>query len=228
MTKTLLAATALAGVLASTPAPAATFSASPLDCKDQPGCFKLVIEGDILMKDDQKFADLIKEKNVKMAVVKLDSPGGMFIPGHAIGKIIRERGYSTYVGENGECASVCALMWLAGSTRQYSAKAKIGFHGAYLMDKRGNILGASSRANALIGGFYARLGLSDEAIMQMTSASANDIWWLTADSAKKYDVKATLIKETDDTFTVGPWPSGDERPHVANPEKPAPVADPDK
>jgi hypothetical protein len=104
------------------------------------------------------------------------------------------------------------MIWTAGSTRQMHAKAKIGFHGAYTVDKRGRIIGGASSGNALIGSYYAHLGLSDMAIMYMTNAGPNEVRWLTQADAKKFGLDVYVLDEKAENFIVGPWPKEGPKP----------------
>ena len=206
VTKKFLTATALAcALVAPMAASAAKFQAIPIDCKGHPGCFLLTIDEAIVDGDGKKFDELIKKNDVRMAVVGLNSPGGVAVEAFQIGKLIQEKGYGTYVPEWGVCTSACALIWMAGSTRQYAAKARIGFHGAYTVDKKGKVIGGASGSNALAGSYYAHLGMSDLAILYMTTAAPSEMRWLTAADAKKYNIAAVEIGK-DDKFIVGPWP----------------------
>src|SRR5215831_6797910 len=128
MTKKFLTATALACALATpTAASAATFQAQPLECKGQPGCFLLIIDGKIELGDDKKFEELVEKNDVKMAIVGLNSWGGNLLAGLAIGRSIHDKGYGTYVPGWATCASGCADIWLAGSPRQVEPKSRVGF-----------------------------------------------------------------------------------------------------
>jgi hypothetical protein len=224
--KTLLATTTLASALAlPTVASAANFKAISLDCEGKPGCFLLVIEGKIEFNDSKKFEQIIAKNNVKMAVVGLNSPGGNVLEAYVIGKMIQEKGYTTYVPGFASCVSACAMIWTAGSTRQVEAKAKIGFHGAYTVDGRGRVVGGASSGNALVGSFYAHVGLSDMAILYMTSAGPNEMRWLNPVEAKKYNI-AYHLRDEKDLFIVGPWPK--EEPPSTPRQLPTVTVDPPK
>jgi hypothetical protein len=179
--KRLLATTALVGAAAApTAASAANIWAKPIECNSRPGCFLIAIQGSISLGDEKKFDDVIRANGVKMAVVGLDSLGGNPLAAYAIGHTIRERGYTTYVPGSATCASACAIIWVAATTRQADEKAKIGFHGVYVTDKRGRAVGASNYGNALIGSYLSQMGLSDLAIVYMTEAGPSEANWLSA------------------------------------------------
>jgi len=206
-TRTLLATTALTGVLCvaalPTAASAANFVAKPLKCEDHPGCFALLIDARIEPDDGKKFEEVVKKNDVKMAVIVLNSPGGNLVAGYAIGNLIHEKGYATYVAGGATCGSVCAMIWMAGSPRQVEPKARIGFHAAYTTDKKGRVIGESGMGNALVGSYYAHLGLSDSAIMYLTSASPKEAKWLNPADAKKYNI-AIVERSDKQPYLLGP------------------------
>jgi hypothetical protein len=214
--------TGIAALLMATSAvSAANISAVP--DQDRPGTFMLIIDGTIQIGDDVKFEEVIKKNNVNAAMVALKSTGGKLLAGLAIGRSIHEKGYTTIVPGGVTCTSMCAVIWLAGSIRQVESTSRIGFHVAYTVDKKGNIVGESGAANAIVGAYYAHLGLSDLAVMYLTSAGPKELRWLSKADARKYDIAFTLIGR-DDPFIVGPenpppWPSS------AGSVPPAPTTD---
>jgi hypothetical protein len=220
--KMLLATTGLIGALvASTAASAANFEARALECKNLPGSFLLIVDGQIKPKDDEMFEAMIKKNDVKMAVVGLNSPGGNVLAAYMIGKLIQEKGYTTYVPGRASCLSACAMVWMAGSSRQIEAKSRIGFHGAYVVDKNERVVGPAGAGNALVGSYYAHLGLSDLAILYLTSAGPKEMRWLNPADAKKYDIEFAFRVDEKANYVVGPWL--EESKSASNPP-PAPPA----
>jgi hypothetical protein len=146
------------------------------------------IEGEIDYRDDVEFR--LKSFDTKKAVVALSSPGGNLDAGLSIGKQIRENGYSTLVGSK-LCASACALAWLGGVRRYMTPEASIGFHAAYT--KEGTYVRESGMANALVGSYLSKLGLSDEAILYITSAPPEYLNWLGVDDARRLGIDALVL-----------------------------------
>lgn len=135
----------------------------------------ILVEGEIAAGDDEKFRVIsLKYRN---AVVTLNSNGGRLLPAIEIGKIIKVAGYDTVVPGSAICASSCALIWTAGATRWLSPNGKVGFHASY-RDNNGR-LEESGVANALVGNYLTLLNLPQKAIVFATSASPNEILWLT-------------------------------------------------
>jgi hypothetical protein len=133
-------------------------------------------------------------------VVLLRSPGGFVVDGLSIGTTIRSRGYSTVVPDDAICASVCGLMWLAGSTRFLTESSRIGFHAAYREDGQ-----ESGQANALVGAYLSKLGFSYRAVAYVTDAGPDDMHWLDPSDAASAGITYSLIRPSRPAF-IAPQP----------------------
>jgi hypothetical protein len=108
---------------------------------------------------------------------------------------VRARQLQTWVPNNNECASMCSIIWMGGTTRYYGDKSKIGFHGVFdaRSDKNGKIVKESMRpsssGNAVVGAYYRDIGLPVAAIYALTDASPSGMFWLTREFADKYQIK---------------------------------------
>lgn len=141
------------------------------------------ISGEILSADVQKFKAVVaKSEN---AVVYLDSPGGDLEAAVRIGRLIHALGYFTAVDET-QCASACALIWLAGQFKFLTANAKVGFH---LPAYHGQTTaGNEASLFVLVGGYLVQLGFSESVIARITSTPSNRIEWLTRSNAKTFGI----------------------------------------
>lgn len=102
------------------------------------GCF-LIAEGTITSATPEAFQQSISG-GVEGRKVLLNSPGGNLAAGVRLGRMIRESGFRTLVGEgtnvrNGDgwpgpadCLSACAYAFLGGERRQFDGGSRIGFH----------------------------------------------------------------------------------------------------
>jgi hypothetical protein len=179
-------------------APAAAAKLQYKECDNKAaGCYVILIENDLTEGTAKTVADFVRENHVTSAVVWLDSPGGLFDEGIAIARLVRQYNFETYVGDGWECTSMCAVIWLAGSKRYYTGKAKIGFHGVYLseVDKQGNLkkngkVRPTSGGNAVLGAFFGQLGLGDEAIRKLTEASPDEMFWLNTKNVQEIGINA--------------------------------------
>jgi ATP-dependent protease ClpP protease subunit len=127
----------------------------------------------------------VKAGQMGKGAVILDSPGGSLLAALQIGEMIRLRGWSTYVV--GECSSACAMIWLGGVQRYMTPTAKIGFHAASVNGQE------KGMGNALVGAYLNRIGLGYEAVIFATTASPDDITYLTPDDAKRVGIEVSVV-----------------------------------
>jgi hypothetical protein len=153
--------------------------------------------GEIVDGDGKKFADALNDVSVKG--VLLNSNGGSFEDGMAMAKLVYERKLWTSVRKNWECESMCAIIWIAGTVRYYGPKTKIGFHGVSTSwevnegnGRKGRKYEPYSAGNALVGAFFNQLGLWDIAIVALTSAKHDSMFWLNTKRLEELGIKATL------------------------------------
>lgn len=142
------------------------------------GAAILSLDGEISLDDADRFRALSQKYN--SAVVVLNSAGGRLFPALEIGRIIKSKGYTTLVADDAICASACALIWVASTSRFLSPLGNVGFHASY-RDNNGK-LEESGVANALIGSYLAKLDFSESAIIFATSAPPTEISWLHKDN----------------------------------------------
>ena len=153
-------------------------------------CHVVLVDGDIGGGDADRFKEAIDKNKVQRAVVVLNSLGGSMFDGLDIGEFVRERGFATFVRSGDKCVSACANIWIAGSTQYFpkEGKARIGFHGSYLMatNRDGTVVKsakpeADPGGNAVVGAYLNQLGFGYKTILALTSAGPNDALWLTTE-----------------------------------------------
>ena len=189
----------LMAVLSATAGRAADIELTALPGKDKASV--ITITGELRPGDKERFLNFALQ--TEKALVLLGGPGGNLLVGLDIGQAIRLRGYSTYVADNIQCASACALAWLGGAHRFMSRSALIGFHAAF---DRTDPTNASGSANAIVGAYLNSLGLSQSAIIYITSASPVSMSWLTLQEANQYgiDVKELNLSSINGPAVVDP------------------------
>lgn len=153
----------------------------------------LKLTGAIEKGDAKQFERLAEQVPVLMLIVQLNSPGGELTSGLAIAEQIKVRGYSTFVRVGEMCASVCALAWLAGDSRYMDPTAQIGFHAASRRSGAQSV--ESGEANALVGAYLGRLGLSSDAIRYITHRSPTEVQWLSIKDAMRLGINVTVANE---------------------------------
>lgn len=154
---------------------------------DKTGLALIGLSGELLADDGEKFAAIARR--FRRAVIIMDSPGGRLIAGLQIGKIIQLRHYATFSPEGGQCASACALAWLAGAPRFVQPASRIGFHAAFDAETREQ----TGVGNALIGAFLNQLGLSTAAIVFIESPRPDDIAWLSTADARQLGIEVSML-----------------------------------
>lgn len=147
----------------------------------------ILVRGDLTAGDEKAFANVALAHS--SAVVLLHSNGGSLLPGLEIGKAIRLKGFATVVPQGFQCASACALAWLAGTPRLLSPNGRVGFHAAYL-EADGKRM-PTATGNALVGAYLNQLSLPTSAVIYITSAAPEDMRWLDLDDARRNGIEAT-------------------------------------
>jgi hypothetical protein len=183
-----IALAALALVQFSPPTRAATIYKETLPGSD---ITQITISGEIRAGDQETFSSDIQGLSDASVTVALEGPGGDLKTGREIGNEIRKRNFATLVDNRSECASACALIWLAGTPRIWEPGGKVGFHAASEI-RDGNPT-ESGVANAVVGEYLTKLGLNVDAVIYIVQAPPTKITWLNEESAKQYDIRFTTV-----------------------------------
>lgn len=166
----------------------------------------IVITGRISPGDDKRFRRLAR--GLDEAIVLLDSPGGDGIASLAIGLEVRARGFSTGVLPGADCASGCALIWLAGTRRFAHDTSAIGFHAASAPDENGR-LRQSAEGNALVMEYLTGLGYSRATARQLISAPPTGMFWLSQRTARDLGITARTVEVPEPPTTASRRETGD-------------------
>src|SRR6476646_1110149 len=89
---------------------------------------KLMATGTITPGISQSFAAEVGKRGDYVKTVVLNSPGGSVTDALAMGRLIRERKFTTEVEAGKYCASSCPLVFAGGVERRAGNKAAIGVH----------------------------------------------------------------------------------------------------
>lgn len=165
-----------------------TYAATIESSRIADGHTTILISGEIFRGDDERFATVAGTAPDETIVV-MDSPGGNLVTGLRIGSAIRMRAWKTAVPDAAMCASACGLMWLGGVQRMVGQRARVGFHAASIVGSDG-VRREVGSGNALVGSYLGRLGLTDDAVIYLTSASPEGAAWLTETMAKQVGIRA--------------------------------------
>lgn len=201
----LVAFTALAAGLAASvmPAEAARFTT----VRSARNTTAIVIEGRINLGDERRFRNLVSRMREPPPVL-LRSPGGNMYASLIIGSLVRELGLPTIVPPGAECASGCALIWLAGSRRFADPSAAIGFH-SVSVHRRG-VAHPSEFGNGVVMRYLAALGFSPRTARELVSAPPDSMLWLSQRTARNLGIRAdTLRPSSPPPVTPGRAATGD-------------------
>jgi len=86
----------------------------------------LLVLGETKTTDVEEINRYVAERQIDSLILK--GPGGSLDAGYAIASIVLERGLSTTVPENTDCASACSLIFSAGKIRTMENGSRLGFH----------------------------------------------------------------------------------------------------
>jgi hypothetical protein len=89
---------------------------------------KLMATGTITPGISKAFAAEIDKRGDYIKTVVLNSPGGSIVDAIAMGRLIREKKFSTEVEAGKYCASSCPLIFAGGIERRAGDRAVIGVH----------------------------------------------------------------------------------------------------
>jgi hypothetical protein len=149
--------------------------AATIGASNQKGC-AVALSGSIEEGDSERLKEIFATPGVlvdtgeginpETSALCLNSPGGNFIEGQIIARMVFETGIGTRLLPDTECYSACAFIFMAGRFkgdesdspyRSMSRTARLGFHAPYLMmDDRSTMTGADTKD--LLSGYNLLLG----------------------------------------------------------------------
>lgn len=91
----------------------------------------LMLSGTITPGAAASFAQEVERRGDYVQIIALNSPGGSVEDALTIGRLIREKGFATAVGDGALCASSCPLILAGGTERTISQTASVGVHQIY-------------------------------------------------------------------------------------------------
>ena len=146
----------------------------------------VTVSGVIEPDDVQRFESIAQKVTAEPshAGVTLSGPGGDLIAGLSIGAQIHQRGWTTFVPANLACESVCGYIWIAGVPRRVTDTSHIGFHAAYNPATQHE----TGAGNAVLGSYLTKMGLSYEAIGNLTTSGPAQMTYLSSEAATKYGI----------------------------------------
>jgi hypothetical protein len=148
----------------------------------------LALTGTIDKGAADRFAAEIAARGDYVKTVALDSPGGSVQDALAIGKLIRQNGFSTRVAPGALCASSCPLLLAGGKARLASAKSAIGVHQIYAalpagtapgQQAFGNAMSAAQQTTATISRYLEQMGVDAALWLHALDTPPGKLYYLT-------------------------------------------------
>ncbi|MBB4866898.1 hypothetical protein HNP46_005805 [Pseudomonas nitritireducens] len=104
-------------------------------------------------------------------ILQVNSSGGLVEEAAYIGKLVRQRGLTTYTSS--ACMSACVLIFMSGQERLLGEKGRIGFHSAALVGSSGSDASSNEEFIKILRDH----GASWQFIMKATSTKHDDMWF---------------------------------------------------
>ncbi len=189
-------------------------------------CF-IIIDGKITTEMLTE-VELALENRMDGFKVLLNSGGGSFQAGLALGRLIRERGLHTEVGraayvtstlndaqferfdniEDGQCVSACAYAFLGGVVRKINGDSRLGFHRFYLA--QGDLPGEGGlAAGQLVAAdavsYLIEMGVDARIFVTASSAGATKMNYPTPEELEEFDL---LTPAGFSSFSIEPYRQG--------------------
>ena len=106
-----------------------------------PGTKTLYMMGTITREDYQRFRSFQVSQNID--TLGLAGPGGSLEVALKIGELVNQANISTLTIDNRDCASACALLFMAGKRRQMGNGARLGVHLPFINFEESGITASS-------------------------------------------------------------------------------------
>ncbi|MBX3562315.1 MAG: hypothetical protein KF780_10945 [Sphingomonas sp.] len=130
----------------------------------------LVVHGNITQGIAGAFRQMAADAPGLERVV-LSSPGGRVFEAERMAELIRARGLATHV--DGECASACTMLLLAGVERTAGRNSAVGFHRVAFP---GTTPAEDNASNDEMTRYYLSAGLPRDFVRRIAATSADDMW----------------------------------------------------
>jgi hypothetical protein len=164
----------------------------------------IYLEGYIDNGATARLERVLDAERVRSAVVYFDSPGGHVVEAMALGRALRQRGYSASVGtrapgsalpQAGRCYSACPIAYAGGASRSLEPGSVIGTHRAANSVPVPDEKAFQEVVTGQVKDYLAQMGIGAELVAMMSGVPHDAIRELTTDEA----VRLGLVNAR------GPW-----------------------
>lgn len=169
---------------------------APLEVSLQSGGV-LAVTGSILPGSSETFASAVESYGEYVKTVSLNSPGGSVLDALAMGRLIRDRGFTTSVVAGGFCASSCPLVFAGGAERIAAPGAAIAVHQIYAatpdrastaarLAAAGSAMSDAQTLTAGISRYLAEMGVEAEVWLRALETPPNRLSYFTDEEMREF------------------------------------------
>ncbi|UYQ72388.1 ATP-dependent Clp protease proteolytic subunit [Pelagibacterium flavum] len=156
----------------------------------------LMLSGTIVPGAATSFAGEIERRGDYVETVALNSPGGSVEDALVIGRLIRENGFDTAVGDGALCGSSCPLVLAGGVERIISDNAAVGVHQIYAGAGGDDVGSAQAMSDAQsvtarIARYLGEMGIDPLVWINAMETPPDRLYFLTMDEMEQTRLAAT-------------------------------------
>jgi hypothetical protein len=132
----------------------------------------------------ERLREELARREIPSASVFLNSRGGVLGQGMELGRLIREHGFSTYVGRQnergsnplpGDCYSACVFAFIGGHYRFYAPRSRIGVHRFSAMSPADSDADAAQIVSAAIVNYILKMEVDVGLFDRMSRAGKDEM-----------------------------------------------------
>jgi hypothetical protein len=163
---------------------------------------RLELTGTIVPGSADRVAAEIAAHGEYIKTVALDSPGGAVADALTIGRLIRDKSYSTSVAAGALCASSCPLIFAGGRERIATAQSAIGVHQIYAavpraalgsqLEAAGQAMSDAQTMTAEISRYLTQMGVDPEVWLRALETPPDRLTYLNANDLKRLNLATRL------------------------------------
>jgi hypothetical protein len=150
------------------------------------GSSYVLLQGRIDEGDTERLEQLLLSGKIDSRTIAFNSPGGSLWEGVLMGRILRYRGFSTYVRPGEECVSACLFAFMGGEQRFVYPKGELGGHQFYGGNERSTSQGFTQFSTSELFKFAREMGVSSEVIEISSSTSPDNMHIFTPDELRRF------------------------------------------
>lgn len=150
------------------------------------GSSYVLLQGRIDEGDTERLEQLLLSGKIDSRTIAFNSPGGSLWEGVLMGRILRYRGFSTYVRPGEECVSACLFAFMGGEQRFVYPKGELGGHQFYGGNERSTSQGFTQFSTSELFKFAREMGVSSEVIEISSSTSPDNMHVFTPDELRRF------------------------------------------